>query len=140
MLANVEAFGRLDFETIAENMAQLVDQGRKALAAAIGGANPEEARSELAASVADATKTLGAVAEWWLSKPERAAAAQADLYGGLSEISPTSDSPRLNGTRTRSSIGCGNPICSRRAGPATWWRRPKALTRRPRRGPPFMRG
>ncbi len=86
LLANVEAFGRLDFETIAENMAQLVDQGRKAIAAAIGGANPDEARSELAASVADATKTLGAVAEWWLSKPERAAAAQADLYGGLSEI------------------------------------------------------
>jgi len=86
LLANMETFGRLDFETIAENMAQLVDQGRKAIAAAIGGANPEEARSELAASVADATKTLGAVAEWWLSKPERAAAAQADLYSGLSEI------------------------------------------------------
>lgn len=85
-LANVETVGRLDFETIADNMAQLVDQARKALAAAIGRANPGEARSELAASVADATKTLGAVAEWWLSKPERAAAAQADLYDGLSEI------------------------------------------------------
>ncbi|TLG78549.1 class I poly(R)-hydroxyalkanoic acid synthase [Methylocystis sp. B8] len=85
-LGGLETFAKLDIESIADNMAQLVDQGRKALAAAIGGANPEEARSELAASVADATKTLGAVAEYWLSKPERAAAAQADLYSGLSEI------------------------------------------------------
>jgi len=82
----VETFARLDVEALADNMAQLVDQGRKALAAAIGGVNPDEARSELAANVADATKTLGAVAEYWLSKPDRAAAAQADLYGGLSEI------------------------------------------------------
>ncbi|MGD9543009.1 MAG: class I poly(R)-hydroxyalkanoic acid synthase [Methylocystis sp.] len=82
----LETFAKLDIEAMADNMAQLVDQGRKALAAAIGGVNPDEARSELAASVADATKTLGAVAEYWLSKPERAAAAQADLYSGLSEI------------------------------------------------------
>ncbi|CCJ07124.1 class I poly(R)-hydroxyalkanoic acid synthase [Methylocystis sp. SC2] len=85
-LANQEIFARFDIEAIADNMAQLVDEGRKALAAAIGGANPDETRSELAASVADATKTLGAVAEYWLSKPERAAVAQADLYSGLSEI------------------------------------------------------
>jgi len=85
-LANLETFARFDIEAIADNMAQLVDEGRKALAAAIGGANPDETRSELAASVADATKTLGAVAEYWLSKPERAAVAQADLYSGLSEI------------------------------------------------------
>ncbi|MBG0793880.1 class I poly(R)-hydroxyalkanoic acid synthase [Methylocystis sp. H62] len=83
---NLEKFARLDIEAIADNMAQLVDQGRKALAAAIGGVNPDEARSELAANVADATKTLGAVAEYWLSKPDRAAVAQADLYKGLSEI------------------------------------------------------
>ncbi len=83
---NLEKFVQLDIEAIADNMAQLVDQGRKALAAAIGGVNPDEARSELAANVADATKTLGAVAEYWLSKPDRAAVAQADLYKGLSEI------------------------------------------------------
>jgi polyhydroxyalkanoate synthase len=85
-LPSLEKLARLDVEALADNMAQLVDQGRKALAAAIGGVNPDEARSELAANVADATKTLGAVAEYWLSKPERAAAAQADLYSGLSEI------------------------------------------------------
>ncbi len=31
-------------------------------------------------------RLLGAVAEYWLSKPDRAAVAQADLYKGLSEI------------------------------------------------------
>lgn len=75
-----------DFGLLAENMAQLVDQGRRALAAAVGGAQPVETRSELAASVADATKTLGVVAEYWLAKPERAAAAQAELYSGLTDI------------------------------------------------------
>ncbi|WP_363346663.1 class I poly(R)-hydroxyalkanoic acid synthase [Methylocystis echinoides] len=76
----------VDFEAMAENMAQLVDQGRKALAAAIGNVEAGGPRSELAANVADATKTLGVVAEYWLAKPERAAVAQAELYGGLSEI------------------------------------------------------
>lgn len=76
----------VDFEVMAENMAQLVDQGRKAIAAAIGNAEAGGPRSELAANVADATKTLGVVAEYWLAKPERAAIAQAELYGGLSEI------------------------------------------------------
>lgn len=76
----------VDFEIMAENMAQIVDQGRKALAAAIGNADAGGPRSELAANVADATKTLGVVAEYWMAKPERAAVAQAELYGGLSEI------------------------------------------------------
>ncbi len=76
----------VDFEVMAENMAQLVDQGRKALAAAIGNVDAGGPRSELAANVADATKTLGVVAEYWLAKPEKAAVAQAELYGGLSEI------------------------------------------------------
>lgn len=76
----------VDFEAMAENMAQFVDQGRIALAAAIGSVEAAGPRSELAANVADATKTLGTVAEYWLAKPERAAIAQAELYGGLSEI------------------------------------------------------
>ena len=78
--------GSAEFSAIAENMAELVDQGRKALAVALGGVDGGEARSELAASVADATKTLGFVAEYWLSKPERAAVEQAHLYRGLADI------------------------------------------------------
>lgn len=80
------AYSSAEFALIAENLAQLVDQGRKALAATIGGVQPGDARSELAANVADATRTLGVVAEYWMAKPERVAAAQADLYSGLTEI------------------------------------------------------
>lgn len=76
----------VEFGALAENMADLVDQGRKALTAALGGVDAEETRSELAASVADATKALGVVAEYWLSKPERAAMEQAQLYRGLTDI------------------------------------------------------
>ncbi len=75
-----------DFEVAAENMARLVDQGRKVLEAAMGGDAHDEARSEFATNVADATRTLGQVAEHWLAKPEKAARAQADLFTGLTDI------------------------------------------------------
>jgi polyhydroxyalkanoate synthase len=78
--------GRADFDIVADNMGRLVDQGRRALAAAMGGPDIGDSQSELAANVADATKTLGAVAERWMAHPERAAQAQADLIAGLTEI------------------------------------------------------
>ncbi|WP_174242419.1 class I poly(R)-hydroxyalkanoic acid synthase [Methylosinus sp. C49] len=75
-----------DIEIFAENLARLVDQGRKALAAAIGGMEPGDTRSELASNVADAVKTLGVVAERWMAKPDQAYAAQATLVAGLTDI------------------------------------------------------
>jgi len=78
--------GGREFDVTADNMAKLVGQTHKALAAAIGGIDPGEALSELANNVADATRTLGTVAEYWLANPDRAAAAQADLIYGLAEI------------------------------------------------------
>jgi polyhydroxyalkanoate synthase len=75
-----------DFEVAAENMARLVDQGRKVLEVAMGGGAHDEARSEFATNVADATRTLGQVAEHWLATPEKAARAQADLVTGLTDI------------------------------------------------------
>jgi len=75
-----------EFDAMAENMARLVDQGRKVLEAAMGSGAHEEARSEFATNVADAARTLGVVAEHWLAKPEKAARAQADLVAGLTDI------------------------------------------------------
>lgn len=75
-----------EYDAMAENLAKLVDHGRKALAAAIGGIDPGEARSELANSVADATRAIGAIVESWMAKPERAALAQASLLHGLADI------------------------------------------------------
>ncbi len=75
-----------EFDTVAENMAKLVDQGRRVMAAAMSAPDMAETRSELAVNVADATKTLGVVAEYWMTQPERAARAQADLFSGLTDI------------------------------------------------------
>jgi polyhydroxyalkanoate synthase len=77
---------RTEFDEAAENMAKLIDQGRRVMRAALNAPDIAETRSELAVNVADATKTLGSVAEYWMSQPERAARAQATLYGGLADI------------------------------------------------------
>jgi polyhydroxyalkanoate synthase subunit PhaC len=77
-----------DLDSFAENMARLVDQGRRVLAVAAGGRQPafDGVRSELATNVADATKTLGLVAEQWMARPDRTAMAQAELVAGLAGI------------------------------------------------------
>ncbi len=75
-----------EFEVAAENLAKLVDQGRRVLAAAMSAPDLNETRSELALNIADATKTLGVVAEYWMLQPERTAKAQAELLGGLNDI------------------------------------------------------
>ncbi len=85
-IASAPKGGGHEYDVMAENIAKLVDHGRKALAAAFGGIDPGEARSELANSVADATRSLGAVLESWMAKPERAALAQASLIHGLADI------------------------------------------------------
>ena len=85
-IASAPKGGGHEYDVMAENIAKLVDHSRKALAAAFGGIDPGEARSELANSVADATRSLGAVLESWMAKPERAALAQASLIHGLADI------------------------------------------------------
>jgi polyhydroxyalkanoate synthase subunit PhaC len=75
-----------EFGLMAENMARIVDQGRKVMAAAVGSSAIEDARSELATNVADATRTLGVVAEHWMAKPDRAAVEQGHLISGLTDI------------------------------------------------------
>ncbi len=72
---------KLDMDAFANNLAQLVEEGGKALAAYI---RPREAgkKDELADDVADAVRTIGNVAEYWLSDPQRAVEAQARLMTG----------------------------------------------------------
>ncbi|QGM46909.1 class I poly(R)-hydroxyalkanoic acid synthase [Methylocystis heyeri] len=75
-----------EFDAAAENLAKLVDQGRRVLAAAMSAPDLNETRSELALEIADATRTLGSVAEYWMLQPERTAKAQAALLSGLNDI------------------------------------------------------
>jgi len=77
---------RSEFEEAAENFAKLVDRGRRVMSAAMSAPDASDNQSELAVNVADATKTIGRVAEYWLAQPEKSAKAQAQLYNGLADI------------------------------------------------------
>jgi polyhydroxyalkanoate synthase len=75
-----EAQGMVDVEQFARNFARLVEVGGKALAAYLRPREEGEAKpGQLSDEVADATKTLGKVAEYWLSDPARAVEMQASL-------------------------------------------------------------
>ncbi|BDV39407.1 PHA/PHB synthase family protein [Methylocystis bryophila] len=75
-----------EIDLAADNMAKLVDHGRRVLHAAMSAPDPAETTSELALNAADATRTLGAVVEAWMKNPQRAAGAQAELTQGLGAI------------------------------------------------------
>jgi polyhydroxyalkanoate synthase len=76
----VEPGGAVDVELFARNLARLVEEGGKALAAYL---KPREegktSDAALSDEVNDAVKTLGQVAEYWLSDPSRAIQLQANL-------------------------------------------------------------
>ena len=72
--------GTVDIEAFSRNLARLVEEGGRALAAYL---KPrEEGRddnSELADEIAEVVKTLGQVAEYWLADPQRTVQVQASL-------------------------------------------------------------
>jgi polyhydroxyalkanoate synthase subunit PhaC len=72
--------GTVDIEALSRNLARLVEEGGRALAAYL---KPrEEGRddnSELADEIAEVVKTLGQVAEYWLADPQRTVQVQASL-------------------------------------------------------------
>jgi polyhydroxyalkanoate synthase len=73
-----------DWEELANNLARMVEQGGKALAAYL---KPrEEGRKETDhAEFIDMVKTLGQVAEYWLTDPQRTFELQSSLssYGRM---------------------------------------------------------
>ena len=72
---------KLDMDAFANNLAQLVEEGGKALAAYI---RPREAgkTDDLANEVQDAVRTIGTVAQFWLADPQRTVEAQSRLMTG----------------------------------------------------------
>jgi polyhydroxyalkanoate synthase len=76
-IADVNESATPDFDRLSQNLALLVSQGGKALAAFLeptpGGA------SGLADTVLDAVKSFGRVAEYWLADPQRTVEAQTAL-------------------------------------------------------------
>jgi polyhydroxyalkanoate synthase len=71
--------GKVDIEAFAKNIARLVEEGGKAVAAYLKPREEGQIKGELPDEAADVVKTLGQVAEYWLSEPQRAFELQSSL-------------------------------------------------------------
>ena len=75
-----------NFERMAENLAVAVEQGGKALAAMVRPVEEGKVKTHFSDDVADAVKTFGHVAEYWLSDPARTIEAQTSLATGFLDL------------------------------------------------------
>ena len=81
--------GSVEIEALAHNVARLVEEGGKALAAYMKPREEGKIKSEVAEDIADVVKTIGQILEYWLSDPERALELQTSLgraFLGLWEV------------------------------------------------------
>jgi len=69
----------VDIERFSRNIARMVEEGGKALAAYLKPREQGEVKIEPSEEVADVVKTFGQVAEYWLSDPQRATEIQTTL-------------------------------------------------------------
>jgi polyhydroxyalkanoate synthase len=74
-----EMDGAPDFERLSYNLARLVEQGGRTLAAYFKPSESDEAKSNVSNGVADALRSIGRVVEHWLSDPARTLEAQSSL-------------------------------------------------------------
>jgi polyhydroxyalkanoate synthase len=81
-----QAFGAADIERFSHNLARLVEQGGRALAAYLRPREEGRVADEVAAELAEIVKTLGHVAEYWLSDPQRTAELQNRLGKSYLEL------------------------------------------------------
>lgn len=78
--------GPIDLEAFAGNLARLVEEGGKAMAAYMRPREEGLIQDDVAEDIADVMKTIGNVAEYWLADPKRTVEAQARLIGGYLEL------------------------------------------------------
>jgi len=76
----------VDIEQFSKNIARMVEEGGKALAAYLKPREVGEVKIEPADEIADVVKTLGQVAEYWLSDPQRAVEVQTGLGKAYLEL------------------------------------------------------
>ncbi len=69
----------VDYEALARNIARLIEQGGKALAAYMKPREQGKIKEDLAEDVTDIVKTIGQVTEYWMADPQRALDIQASL-------------------------------------------------------------
>ena len=83
---DVSGKANVDPEAFARNLARLMDEGGRAMAAYMKPREDGTVQDEVAEELADVTKTLGQVAEYWLSDPQRAIEAQSSSGQRLSRL------------------------------------------------------
>ena len=71
--------GQVNVEAFAHNLARMIEEGGKALSAYMKPREEGKIKSETAEEITDVVKTVGHVAEYWLSDPKRAIELQASL-------------------------------------------------------------
>jgi len=76
----------VDAEAFARNLARLMEESGRAMAAYMKPREEGVIQDEVAEELADVTKTLGKVAEYWLSDPQRALEAQSSLVKGYLDL------------------------------------------------------
>ena len=74
-----EAAPKVDIEQLSKNIAKMIEEGGKALAAYLKPREDGTVKIEPADEIAEVVKTLGHVAEYWLSDPQRATEVQTNL-------------------------------------------------------------
>lgn len=73
-------------ETFAHNIARVVEEGGKAVAAYVKPRETGEANGELGDELAEVMKTLARVGEYWLADPQRSLDAHTRLWNGYMEL------------------------------------------------------
>jgi polyhydroxyalkanoate synthase len=76
----------VDVEEFAHNFARLLEEGGKAMAAYLRPREEGRIKSDAAEQVTDVIKTLGHVAEYWLSDPSRAIELQSSLANAYLDL------------------------------------------------------
>ncbi|MDP2294088.1 MAG: class I poly(R)-hydroxyalkanoic acid synthase [Pseudolabrys sp.] len=71
--------GGVDVEVFARNLARMIEESGKAIAAYMKPREQGKLKDELSEDVTDVVKTVGTVAEYWLSDPQRALELQTSL-------------------------------------------------------------
>lgn len=92
--------GPIDLPTFAGNLARLVEESGKAMAAYMRPREEGLVQDDVAEDIADVMKTIGNVAEYWLADPQRTLDAQSRLIGGYLELW-SSTLKRLSGQETK---------------------------------------
>ena len=91
--------GNIDVEALTKNLARLVEEGGRALAAYLKPREDGASKIAYADELADAVKTLGQVAEYWYADPQRAVEMQTRIGKGFLDLF-ASASRRLAGEPT----------------------------------------